>query len=314
MRAVAVAALLAIAPAARADSFEAKAQGATRVKHVEDVVWALVAACDRGDDTERRQCRVVRDARAAELAGKTLVLDGDASAFAVRAWDAARKSSRVTLSGCIRCGGVDVDGRSWPVIAAGAAPHVEAGQLAPGYLYDSSRQFADDTQAERWAKSVAAARVELVVKVPAKPRWSAEGKDGVALDVVAYRVVVPCDGSVIAANPPSDPVAADPKQCPRAAEVPGNEPAVETLTSDMIEDAMRPVYAAARTCATDHKLAGKARLHVTVGADGTVIKLEQQGDFATTPAAPCIDKAVKAARFPHTTQRETSFNYPMTLP
>jgi hypothetical protein len=119
---------------------------------------------------------------------------------------------------------------------------------------------------------------------------------------------------VVAANPPSEPVAAEPKQCPAPDAVPGHEPPVDVLTPAMIEDAMHPIYAAARACAVEHKLAGKVKLHVTVGQDGLVAKLEQVGDFSGTAVAACIEKAAKQTHFPRTTQRETSFNYPMTLP
>jgi hypothetical protein len=126
------------------DSFETKAQGAQRIGSIEGLVWTFTASCDDGDDTEQRQCRKVRDARAAELAGATLLVEGDKKAF---------------------------------------------------------------------AKTVANARVQLLVKVPAKPKTQAGGKPAIALDVVGYRVIVPCDGSVVLASPASGPVDADKKQC-----------------------------------------------------------------------------------------------------
>ena len=45
MRALVILALLAT-PAFADDTFEAKADGAQRIKHIDDVVWAFTAACD----------------------------------------------------------------------------------------------------------------------------------------------------------------------------------------------------------------------------------------------------------------------------
>jgi hypothetical protein len=187
------------------DTFEAKAQGAQRIGRVEGLVWAFTASCDEGDDTQQRQCRKVRDARAAELAGATLLVEGDKKAFEVGAWSAQKKSVPITLASCVRCAGVEVDGKTYAVVAT-----------KDGKLHDNGKQFADEAAAKAFAKSVANARVQLLVKVPAKPKTTAGGKPAIALDIIGYRVVAPCDGSVVLASPASGPVEADKKQCAAA--------------------------------------------------------------------------------------------------
>ena len=142
--ALAVVVVLALAAPARADegadAFAALAATAQRITHLDGVVWALTASCDKGDDTEKRQCRRVRDARASELAGKLLLVDGDADAFSVGKYDRGKKSVALALHACIRCAGIAVDGRTWLVTGAGGS--------APAALYDNARGFADEASAK----------------------------------------------------------------------------------------------------------------------------------------------------------------------
>ena len=320
IRWIVIAALVAAVPSAHADdSFEARAGAAQPVNRLDGVVWALTARCDRGDDTERRQCRLVRDARASELAGTTLLVEADPGAFAAGAWDAQKKSVPLRLDGCIRCGGVDVDGKPWFLVAAGKGPHGDGSKVSADVLYTTARVFTDANAAAAWTRTLAHARVDLVVKVPAKPRWSAAGKDGLALDVVAYRVIAPCDGSVVLASPPSGPVAAEPGLCPKAAPTkPVVAPAAagvpEALSPAMIEAAMQPVMTAAQTCYVMYGVRGRANLQITVAADGAITGYQQTGAFAGTPTGACLDKAAKAVKFPRTQKPSTTFTYPIPLP
>jgi hypothetical protein len=326
---VIAAVVLAAAPVAHADdSFESLAQAARPVHHLENVVWALTAACDRGEDTERRQCRLVRDARLAELTATTLLVDADADAFDADAWSPTRKSVALRLSGCIRCAGVEVDGKLWFVTASGTNPRFEDGKLRTDLFYDNGRRFGDQSAAAAWLKSVDTARVQLVVKVPTQSRWTADGKSGLALEVLAYRVVVPCDGSVAIAKPASGPAVADKKQCaPPAAAAPeapaagapdapaaAETPVAEALTSAIIDDAMHPVIAAAQACYAQHAVTGRAVLRLTVVADGSISRYEQQGDFVGTPTGDCIDHAARAVMFPRSKKAKSSFAFPIALP
>jgi hypothetical protein len=214
--AILVALLMGLTTLAQADdSFEAKAASAQRVHHLENVVWALTAPCDTGNDTENRQCRHVRDTRAAELAGATLLVDGEHDAFVVGTWNQAKKSIPMTLSACIRCGGVEVEGKTWYIVAMGMPFKFEGGTLKSGPFHDNARTFPDAASATAWAKTAADARVQFLVKIPAQPKWTQSGKNGIALDVIAYRVYMPCDGAIIAANPASGPAEADKKHCAR---------------------------------------------------------------------------------------------------
>lgn len=201
MRTLIFLSLLAAAPAFADDTFEAKASTAQRLGRIENLVWAFTAPCDSGDDTQQRQCRHVRDSRATELTGATLIVDADPAAFVVGGWSAQKKSVALTLKSCIRCTGVEIDGKKYVVMGAGDSK-----------LYDNAKQFRDEAAATAFSKALANPRVELIVKVPAKPK--AAGKPTVTLDIIGYRVISPCDGSVVIASPKSGPAEADKKQCP----------------------------------------------------------------------------------------------------
>jgi len=207
---------------AQADDFDTQAQAAVRVR-VDDLVWALTATCEGGDDVQQRQCRLVRDRRVQALAGVTLLVDGDPAALELGTWSPQRKSMPIVVTSCIRCTGVEVDGTTWLVAGAGAAPRFDKGKLRTAVLVESSRQFKDAAAATAWTTAVRGARVEYLAKLPAaaKRRWRAGGKDGLALEIVGYRASTPCDGVVLAANPPSAKAEPDPQACaPKAKPAP----------------------------------------------------------------------------------------------
>ncbi len=216
MRALWIVPLL-VATSAHADgSFETQAAAAQRIGRVDSLVWALTASCDGGDDTQQRQCRQVRDARAAELAGATLLVDADPDAFAVGAWNPQKQSVPLSLSGCIRCTGVELDGKTYFVAASkqGApAAHVKGGKLDAGAVYDNALPFPDENAAKEFAKRAGNVRVQMLVKVPAKPKTTVGGKPMIGLELVGYRVYSPCDGRIVVADPSSGPAPADKKQC-----------------------------------------------------------------------------------------------------
>jgi hypothetical protein len=288
------------------DTFEAKATGARKLAHVDDIVWALTAPCDQGDDSQQRQCRALRDRSARELAGQTLLVDADNSALDLGAWDAARKSVSVALSSCIRCEGVTSEGKTWYI--TGGAPKLEGGKLRGPPLYDTARQFATPETAAAWLKAVQHHKIELVVKVPAKPRWSFNGKDGVGLDVIAYRVLTPCNGTVVIANPASQNAAPDKAACAAGAA------AVVALTSELIEESMQAPMSVIKACAKREKAAGKGKLELTIADDGTIAAYEQVGDFVGQPIGACIDKAMKGVTFPRSAKPRTKIGYPIVLP
>ncbi len=304
--------------AAADDTFEAKASGAVRVAQIDDLVWALTTPCDKGDDTQQRQCRRLRDTRAAQLANATLILDADRDAFAFGAWSPQKKSAPMTLSACIKCSGVKVDGQTWFVVGSkegNPAPRFEGGKLKAGMLYENARTFPDEASARKFAAGAAGAKVQLIVKVPPKAKWTDAGKHGLSLDVLGYRVFSPCDGSVVVSSPKAAGGEVDKKACAQmTAKAAGQAAEAGALTPAQIKAAVKPVVEGAKDCYAKFKVAGKGKLRMAIAGDGSLAEYEQQGDFANTPTGACIDAAMKGVSFPASTKDRTPVTVPISLP
>jgi hypothetical protein len=304
------------------DTFESRAAGAVRVSHLDDIVWALTTPCNTGDDTQQRQCRRLRDGRAAQLTNATLLVDADRDAFTIGAYSPQKKSAPLTLSACIACNGITVDGQTWYVVGAkegNAAPKFKGAKLEVGLLNESSRTFVDAGTAQRFAASTKTAKVQLIVKVPPKATWSDAGKQGISLDVLGFRVYSPCDGSVVFSDPKASPGEIDKKACSAmtsaaaaGAASAANDP--DALSPAMVKQAIKPVLDGAKQCYAKFKVAGKGKLKMAIGADGMLTEYEQQGDFANTPTGTCIDLAVKNATFPASKKPRTAVAVPISLP
>jgi hypothetical protein len=196
--------LLALATSAHADSFEARAQNAVKIR-LDDLVWAVTTTCDKADDTQTRQCKQVRDKKLKALAGATLLVEGSGSAFELGPWDAAKKSVSVKLVACIDCEGFDVDGKRWHVVGTNA--RVDGGKLRGAVLHDTAKVFPDQAAAEAWTKPLTKLRVEYVGKLGARAQTQVGGKAAIQLEVTAWRVVNVCDGSIVVSSQPSGPTA-----------------------------------------------------------------------------------------------------------
>ncbi len=296
------------------ESFEAKAQGAIKVAHTDDLVWAITAACDKGDDVQQRQCKVTRDKKAKQLTGAALIVEGDGDALQIGKFNPQKKSVSVTLFACVRCGGVDIEGKPWFVTGSGA-PKLDGNRLRATTLYDNARGFANQDAATAWTKAMANARFQLVIKVPEANRrkLSVGGREGLGVDVLAWRVINPCDGTIVLSSVASQPVEPDKLACTQGGGIVIPPDGAEALTPAMVSDAMKPVIAAARACASKYKIPGKTKLEITILADGTVEQFTQQGDFEGTPVAKCIDEAMKQAAFPKTKKPRTKIGFPIAF-
>ena len=304
---------------AQAQGFEAMAERATTVARLDDIVWAFTGACTAGDDIQQRQCRLVRDKRAKELVGAILLVDGETAALELSKWSPQKRSLGITVTSCIRCMGIEVEGKKWLVIGAGAPARFEGQRLRTHVLHDSTQMFKDEASATAFTKSLEHARVQYIVKVGDKPKWNANGKDGLALEVLGYRVIAPCDGSIVASNPPSSTMPPDKKACggevatDPSPEGPRPEKLPDGLTGQMIKLAMKPVLDAANACYARYKVIGKAKLVLTIDNEGRVTEYVQEGEFVGTPTATCIDTAVKKVTFPRTQKASTKVGFPIVL-
>jgi len=86
----------------------------------------------------------------------------------------------------------------------------------------------------------------------------------------------------------------------------------QALTADDIKRGMAAVAPAAEGCSVG--TAGLASVRLTVAPSGQVTKVTITGPFAGTPVAACVERAVRAARFPPWDGGPQSFGYSYLLP
>ncbi|MCB9572141.1 MAG: hypothetical protein H6709_08620 [Kofleriaceae bacterium] len=317
-------------------TFEQVAKGAVRVDRagVTGLLWAAAASCDgAGDDLDQRQCRAIKAARADEVAAQTYIVPGDAAAFVVGVYDAKKKSIPLTLSGCVACvEPLSLGGKAYYVVSNKGAPTFQGKLAHAAVLHETSRSFTDEQTALDWrAKVVPRLRTEFVVRLAAGGAvWNRDGKDGVAVEVLGFRVYDPCDGAIVCASPSSAKAAVDKAACGGAvvegepddaddaddgakADAPKAEKLPDEITSRQIQTAMQPVRDAAEACYQTYGVPGDGKLKVTVSG-GAVIALEwTKGELADTPTGACIEKAAREVTFPKTRKSRQSFTYPISL-
>lgn len=302
-----------------AKTFEDLAQGAAPLANVDSLVWAMTATCTSGDDLAQRQCRLVRDAAKAELTSRPLLVDV-AEAFTVGAWDVNKKSAPMALRGCLACDGVEVDGTRWYVTGSldgkySSGPRIGKDGVSGGVLHESARTFRDDAAAVEWQTSVGPRlRTQLLVSVPGSPTWDNNGKSGITVQILGYRVYDACDGTIASSMPAASAGPKDKAACaPAAATSTKAEVLPASLTAPMITAAMAPAKTAAMACYEDYGVAGEAQLKLGITGEGAVFSVEQKGDFVGTPTGACVDAAVRKLTFPRTSKAKAWITYPIVI-
>jgi hypothetical protein len=324
-------AFAALATPARADdpkSFEALAKEADALTRADlaGLVWSLTAPCNDGDELSQRQCKAARDSRAVAVRDRTFVVDGDGTAFEMGTYDVAKKSAPITLRGCIAC--AEPVGGMY-LVSSKAAPSFKGATAEAATVHETARTFKDEAGAKRWTARLPHLRTQFVVKIAAANggMWERDGKKGLALDVLAFRVFDPCDGGIVCASPPSAKGPTDSKTCGESvvegdarpptgeAKPPtSDEPALPAqLDARDIKTAMKPVVEASKGCFDTYGVAGSAKMIYSVSGDGSILTYEQTGDFVDTPTGKCIDKAARSITFPKSKKKKFGFSYPLTL-
>lgn len=319
--------------AAQPKHFEEAAQGAPRVDskpELASLFWSQLSDCSKEDsDLRRRQCEGVRAARAEAVSGTTMVIEGDARSFRVAGFDEKKNELALELTGCIACTDpVEVAGGRYFVVAERGSIEAADGGPKASDLYTTTRTFKNKAWADRWAAEIVPRlRSEYLVQVPAKAKtWKGGTLEALRVKVVGFRVYDPCDGTIIAADPPSNPTSADKSACgenvmagaeekpePKKDTKPAEPTLPAALTTYMINTALAPARKAAQQCYVTYGVSGNASFRITISDKGQVIALQQTGDFVDTPTGACVEKAVKAATFPPTRKKSTTIDYPFML-
>jgi hypothetical protein len=208
--------LLAVAPA-RADEFDAAAAKATPLAGPEalaSLFWSQIAQCKDQDDFFRRQCEGIKAARRERIAGSTFLLESK-GAVEVMPFDAKAMSVDVEVKSCAACAGVKIGGERRYLVGRGAVK-VVGGRVTPVTLHKGTRTFASKAEGDAWSKTVAPRlTAQLLLKLPAAiESWKDAGSEGYHVEVVGFRVLDPCTGVVIFAQPKSANAAPDSSACP----------------------------------------------------------------------------------------------------
>ncbi len=300
-------------------TFEQLAQGAAPLANIDSLVWAMTATCTSGDDLAQRQCRLVRDAVVTELTSRPLLVDV-AEAFTVGAWDVNKKSAPMSLRGCLSCDGIEVDGTRWYVTGSldgkyGSGPKIGKDGASGGVLHETARTFRDDAAAVEWQTAVGPRlRTQLLVSVPGSPTWENNGKSGITVKILGYRVYDACDGTITSSLPAASAGPKDKAACaPTAAATASTEVLPASLTAPVISAAMAPAKTAAMACYDDYGVAGEAQLKLGITGEGSVFSVEQKGDFVGTPTGACVDAAVRKLTFPRTSKAKAWITYPIVI-
>lgn len=318
-----LAALLVVAGRpARADDagdpspFGETAAKAQHVRSLGRLVWALTATCETGDDIARRQCRIMRDAAAGKLRGATLLVDVP-DAVDLGAYDKAGKAVPFEVRGCVACGGLALDGTTWVVVGSKAAPTADGDKVRAAVIGDSIKPFRDEAAAQTWRAQVQPRlRTQMIIRVPDKKlTWTPGKVSALGVDIVGYRVIDACDGTVLLSSPEANAVAGDKAACGAVAPTKAEPTEVlpEELTKDQVREGLRPAVTEAQACFETYKIAGETKAKITIGGDGSVVSVELKGDFAGQPTGDCITTAIKKAAFPKSKRARTTISYPISL-
>ena len=311
---MAAAAAVATAGTARADdTFDSLAEGAVPLApdRLADLFWSQLGTCPDGDDLERRACEGVRAARSERVARATYMIEAD-GALAVGPFDDRALSVDLVVRGCVACGeGVSIGGERRLLVGPGAV-HVVGGRVRPAAVAGATRTFAGAAEGAAWIEEVAPRlRTQLLVRVPARPEpWSAGGASGYRLEIVGARVLDPCSGEVAAARPAAAAQPPDQRACEGAAV---RRVLPVRLRRAEVVAALAPARQAAQRCFETFGVAGVAPVRIAVRADGGVEQAAADGLFAGTPTGACLERAVRAIRFPATQRPRTRIRYPFVL-
>ncbi len=256
------------------------------------------------------------------------------NAVQIGAVDEAKKAVPVSVRGCLACSSQIEAGGEKRYVTTKGATSVSGGALAGPelaritYSGSTTRPFKYKNQAERWAKIVGSRlKAELVFRVPpGNAAWSSGGNKGFAVEMVGYRVYDPCDGKMLASEPPSDDEPADKTACAGGSIIIEDEKKPEIvvekepelpqmLTSGQIKQVMQTeAQGPAQACYTTYGVPGTAELMIEIeGASGKVKQVELTGDFEETPTGDCIIKAVKEVQFPKFKKESMTVPYPFVF-
>jgi hypothetical protein len=294
-------------------------------------LWAFRATCDQLDnDLARRQCLGLRAVRQQQVSEKKFLLLGDKRSFLAGRFDPQQKGSILKIYSCFSCTG-PIDAVGQPLYVVGQGEKTVFGtQILGPVIYITNNPFSNADEAATWKAEVAPRlRTEFIVRIPAQePLWSSGGVQGLAVEILGFRIYDPCTGKMLLAEPKAKSVPRDESACtgeallalqrardeanaPKSSDTGPKLPA--KLTPSEVQSALEPATLAAQECHAVYGVAGEARFRITIAGNGTVTQVEQSGYFTDTPTGACMEAAIRATVFPQTQKDSTTVTYPFVL-
>jgi len=303
-------------------TFDAVAAASTPIdaRALTGLIWATLGDCGGlTDDLHRRQCRGVRAARGRDAANQTFLFKPGRGAVWIGSADAERGGVAFGLRGCLACEEpVDLgDGQPRFVVTRGSL-HVAQSRLVAPDLTHGTVPFTDPAAAARWRETPDRVRAEIVFRIgkPGQETWSEDGLQGVFVELVGFRLTDACDGTVLAANPPSPVGPIDASACGAGHGQPSlvaDEEVPDQLNASQIRETLKPAGADVNVCFESFGVPGKADAFLDVASDGHVKYAEVRGELADTPTSKCIVAALKKVRFPKFRRTNMQIHYPFIL-
>jgi hypothetical protein len=319
---VVFAVLLGVAGSAAAQKYEELAKGAEVVTRdtLGALFWASTAQCQDEDDMARRACEGVRQARGANIAAKTFVIDADAQSFQTGGWDAGKTAIPFEVRSCLSCAEtIDVGGQRRFIVGRGAVA-MKAGALLAPSLNRAWRRFPTEDASRSWtAETAPRLKTEILFRVPPVAEgWSEGEARGLSVEVLGYRTYNLCDGVVMTSAPQSAPLpiaaTCGDKSSPAQPLKPGEPELPLTLSTYQIKQGLDATTKEVNRCYQTYGVSGMADLWIDVAPDGHVRDVDLRGEFGDTPTGECVVRAVKKAKLP-AFRKATGMNihYPFML-
>lgn len=319
------------------DTFETLATQATSSDLAEELEGLFLSCEGESDERERRACEEMVRVRRTRAREDTLLVKVDPPRVAAGKKRGART---LVLPGCLLCTRPPMLLGTTRIVTASEPPPQPKparaapppGPAAPAPPPPPQPRVADLAQIAiedpgpdgrpELELSLRRLRTEMVVRLATPRLWQRGQRAGVAVEVIAYRVLDPCSGKVYISRPISgltlpqndDPMCLTPPpedlRLKRARDKEALLP--ESLSAEQIERTLRPIRQHARDCFSRYRIRGRIDLAIDVRPDGTVKMVRSSGPLTDTPTSSCVREGVLRLRFPRFRSRTSlHITYPV---
>ncbi len=314
------------------DSFDTLAKNATELRSgdaLASLFWSFNVNCNQ-EKTQigKRQCKAIKSARAKTVPEATFLIDGDPTAIRVGDFNKNTKKLSFSVDACVACTDGVPSTNGTKALVVGGAASIRGGVLRSAQLAAVKTALEDEKQLAEWKKEVLPRlRTQFLFKVPATGNsWTKGAFSGHRVQVVGFRVIDRCDGSIVASNLKSSSVTPESNLCPKVkVDLAKKDKAAKKvvvkkgpriprrLSTSTIRRTLAPVRKESLRCFDDYGVPGVSKFRITFNNDGVIIAVEQNGDFEETPTGNCIIEAIKKITFGKSIQTSTAIVLPIVL-